>query len=69
MFCSYVVVNLEVVFFCYYIGVAFLRGHLGYLSILVFLNLMAGHHGLTCSPISFAPGQSYVLRVNIPYFL
>ena len=62
MFCSYVVVSSEVVFFWYYSSVAFLRGHLGYLSTLVFLNLMAGHCGLTCNLVSFAPGQSYVLR-------
>ena len=61
MFCSYVVVSSGVVFSWYCSSVAFLRGHLGYLSTLVFLNLMADHRGLTYNLVSFAPGQLYVL--------
>ena len=61
MFCSYVVVSLGVVFSRYYSNVAFLRGHLGYLSRLVFLILVAGPCGLTYNLVSFAPGQLYVL--------
>ena len=62
MFCSYVAVNSGVVFSWYYSNVAFLRGHLSYLSTIVFLSFVAGHRGLTYNPVSFALGQLYVLN-------
>ena len=62
IFCSYVEVNSGVVSSWYYSNVVYLKGHLGYLSIVVFLSFVVGHRGLTYNPVFFALSQLYVLR-------